>query len=150
MSGKIIQLQEYVCFRGLTEDRLSTVSQLANVVSYPPGQVLFQEGKSGDSVYFITKGKVDIFYSIGEEGPAKVDQVFAEELIGCSALIPPFTYIATTKSQTDIEVLKIDANALRSLMKENCPLGFTIQQNIMQMLMNRITNFRLGLWTTYS
>ena len=145
MPVKITQLQEYSCFRELTEDQLAAIGQLANVVVYSSGHTLFEDGKSGDFIYLLTNGEVEVLYSIGEGGPIQVDRIYAKELIGCSVLIPPYTYTATTRSLTKIEVLQIDAEALRKLMKEHCQLGFAIQKQIMQMLMDRIISLRLGV-----
>jgi CRP/FNR family cyclic AMP-dependent transcriptional regulator len=144
MPVKISQLQEYTCFQSISEDQLESIRHIADIVLYPPGHTLFEEGEYGGSIYFLIRGEVDLFFNIGEGGPFQVDQIYPEELVGCATLIPPYRYTSTAQSQTEIEVLKIDAEALRTLMKENCLLGFTVQQNMIQMLMDRITNFRLG------
>jgi len=73
----------------------------------------------------------------------RVDIVSGEEVVGCAALVPPYVNTATVRSLSEIEVLALDANDLRKLMKEDCSLGFSIQQQIMRMLLDRITNFRL-------
>ena len=143
MPAQIIQLQEHACFRDLTEDQLVSINPLTSVETFSPGYILFKEGKPGDYLYLLTKGEIEVFYNIGEGGPALVDQIDTEEFFGCSVLIPPFTYTATTRSLTEIEVMKIDAKVLRNLMKENCQLGFAIQQQIIQMLLDRIVWFRL-------
>lgn len=145
MPVQITQLQEHACFRDLTEDQLLSINQLSNIESFSPGHNLFEEGKPGDYLYLLTQGEIDVFYNIGEGGPVQVDQVYAEDFLGCSVLMPPYTYTASTRSLTEIEVLKIDAKALRNLMKDNCQLGFAIQQHIMQMLMDRIIWFRLSV-----
>jgi len=69
---------------------------------------------------------------------------FKIEEIGCSALVSPYKYTSTTRSLTKIDVLAIEAIALRELMHEDCPLGFSVQQHIIRFLMDQIINFRLG------
>jgi CRP-like cAMP-binding protein len=145
---QIEKLKQHTCFRDLPDDHLILIYNLCSVETYPPGQILFDEGMPGDYLYLITEGEIEVFYNIGEGGPIQVDQVLAEEFVGCSALVPPYTYTATTQSQTGVEVLKINAKALRKLIKENWQLGFAIQQQIMRMLMDRIIWFRLGVKQT--
>jgi CRP-like cAMP-binding protein len=117
---------------------------LAKVASFPPGRKLFGEGTPGDYLYFLTSGSVDLFYHLGEGGPVKVDRVTAEEFVDCSVLIPPYKYTATAQSVTEITLLEIDARVLRHLMKEDCQLGFAIQQHILQILMDQVIWFRLS------
>jgi CRP-like cAMP-binding protein len=144
MGIQIEKLRQHACFRDLPEDQLNGFTKLCSIEMVPPGQILFKEGMPGDYLYLLIQGEIEVFYNIGEGGPVQVDLMCAEEFTGCSALVPPYTYTATTQSHTELEVLKMDAKALRKLMKENCHLGFSIQQHIMRMLMDRIIWFRLG------
>ncbi|MBN1453963.1 MAG: cyclic nucleotide-binding domain-containing protein [Anaerolineales bacterium] len=137
-------LQEFSCFRGISEDQLKVIAQFTNAVCYPPGHVLFEEGKPGEHVFFLVKGDVEVLYSIGEAGQAHVDRVSGEEIVGCAALVEPYTYTATERSLTEIEVLEIDAIALRQLMEKDCHLGLSLQQHIIRVLMERILDLRLA------
>jgi CRP-like cAMP-binding protein len=89
--------------------------------------------------------EVEVLYNIGEEGPSQVDRVQSGEIIGCSALVNPYTYTSTTRSLTEIESIVIDAEALRKLMIEDCLLGFSIQKHLIRMLLDRIIDLRLGV-----
>ncbi len=137
-------LQEVSCFRNLSEKQLNLIAQITDAVCYPPGQVLFAEGQPGERFFFLVKGDIDILHNIGREGEVLVDTVSGEEVIGCSALIEPYTYTATERSLTEVEVLEVDAIALRQLMEEDCRLGFLIQQHIMRVLMKRLLELRLA------
>jgi len=137
-------LQEVSCFRNLSEKQLNLIAQITDAVCYPPGQVLFAEGQPGERFFFLVKGDIDILHNIGREGEVLVDTVSGEEVIGCSALIEPYTYTATERSLTEVEVLEVDAIALRQLMEEDRRLGFLIQQHIMRVLMKRLLELRLA------
>jgi CRP-like cAMP-binding protein len=63
--------------------------------------------------------------------------------MGCSVLVSPFTYTATTRCLSEVEVLELDAVAFRKLMREDCSLGFAIQQYILRILIDRIVGYRL-------
>ena len=136
-------LQKYPCFSDLTDDQRDAVAQLASAICFPCGYVLFEEGRPGDNLYLLSSGKVEVLYSISEEGSTRVDLISGEEVMGCSVLVPPFTYTATTRCLSEVEVLELDAEALRKLMREDCPLGFSIQQYILRTLIDRIVGYRL-------
>lgn len=136
-------LQKFSCFRDLSEEQRKAVAKWATAICFPPGYVLFEEGGPGDHLYLLSKGEVEIFYHIGEANLVKVDLLSGDEVIGCSALVPPFTYTDTASCRTEVEVLDLDAERIRSLMKENCAVGFAIQQQIIRTLLDRITDLRL-------
>jgi CRP/FNR family cyclic AMP-dependent transcriptional regulator len=137
-------LQDFSCFRDLSEKQLKAIAQITDAVCYPPGQVLFEEGKPGERLFFLVKGDVEVLYNIGEAGQVRVDTVSGEEVVGCSALVEPYAYTATERSLTEVEVLEVDATSLRELTQKDCQLGFSLQQHIICVLMERILDLRLG------
>jgi CRP/FNR family cyclic AMP-dependent transcriptional regulator len=138
-------LRNFSCFRDLSEEQLKAIAQITDAVCYPPGRILFEEGKPGEHLFFLVKGDVEVFYKIGEAGQVHVDTISGEEAVGCSALVDPYTYTATERSLTEVEVLETDAVSLRELMQKDCRLGLSLQQQIIKVLMRRILNLRLEL-----
>lgn len=138
-------LRDFSCFRTLSEGKLEAIAQFANAICYPPGYTLFAEGEPGKCLYFLVKGDVEVLYNIGEDGQVQVDKISGHEIAGCSALIEPYTYTATERSLTDIEVLEIDASRLRELMQQDYELAVRLQQSVIDVLMERILDLRLKL-----
>ncbi len=137
-------LQDFSCFRDLSDEQLEVIAQFTDAVCYPSGYTLFEEGKTGEHLYFLVKGDVEVLYDIGEAGQVQVDTLSGEEVIGCAALIAPYAYNATERSLTEVEVLEVDVDALRQLMEKDCHLGFSLQQHIIRVLMERILDLRLA------
>lgn len=136
-------LRDFSCFRNLSDDQVNSLAEITNAVCYPPGYVLFEEGKPGERLFFLVKGDVEVLYNIGEAGQVRVDKVSGKEVVGCSALVDPYTYTATERSLTEVEVLEINVGALRELMENDCRLGLSIQQHIISVLMERVLDLRL-------
>jgi CRP/FNR family cyclic AMP-dependent transcriptional regulator len=139
------RLQRFSCFSELTKEQREEIAQIVTEERFYSGHILFEEGKPGNHIFLIGDGYVEVLYNIGEEGPSQVDRVSTGGIVGCSALIDPYTYTSTTRCLTEIEALIIDAQALQSIMKKDCPLGFSIQKNLIQMLLDRIVDLRLGI-----
>ncbi|MBE9478559.1 MAG: cyclic nucleotide-binding domain-containing protein [Chloroflexi bacterium] len=138
------RLTRYACFRALTEDQRQAVAQLVREECFYPGHTLFQEGKPGTQLYMLAAGEVEVLYKIGEGDPTRVDTVGEGEILGCSSLIDPYTYSSTARCLSEIETLVLDAETLRKLMEEDCQIGYSIQKHIIQMLLDRIIDLRLG------
>ena len=47
-------------FRGLNDEQLEIVAEHVEGHVFDPGEVVFEEGDSGDSVYFIIDGELDV------------------------------------------------------------------------------------------
>lgn len=137
-------LREFKCFKDLSDEYLARIAPLTDAVCYLPNQVLMEEGQPGDRILYLLEGDVEVFYALGEAGKVLVDTVSGEEVVGCSALVPPYTYTATERSLTEVVVLEIDAIGLRALMEEDCQLGYLLQKHIIEVLMGRILNLRLA------
>jgi len=137
-------LQKFHCFEDLSDEQREAVAKLAEAECLYPEYTLFEENEPAENLFLLAQGEVEVLYTVSEGGPARVDQMGAGDIVGCSALVPPFKYTSTTRSLTEIEVLMIDAQDLRDLMHEDCPLGFSIQQHIIRLLMDQIIDFRLG------
>jgi CRP-like cAMP-binding protein len=138
-------LKRYACFRTLTEDQRRAVAHLAKEVCYEAERVLFREGQRGTQLYMLSAGEVEVLYNIGEEGPVCVDTVGGGEILGCSTLVKPYTYTSTVRCLNEIEALVIDSAALRELMEENPSIGYEIQRQIIQLLLDRVIDLRLGM-----
>jgi len=144
MSVDATYLRKFRCFEDLSDEQREAVAELAEAECFYPEHTLFEENAPGEYLYLLLDGEVEVLYTIGEGGPARVDKMGAGELVGCSTLAPPYKHTSTTRSLTKIDVLAVDAKALRELMHDDCPLGFSIQQHIMRLLMDQVINFRLG------
>ena len=144
MSVDISYLRNYFCFQDLIEAQLDEVAQLCEAECFYSGHTLFEDGKPGTHLYLLAKGEVEVLFAIGEEGLVLVDCLDAGKVIGCDVLVPPFTYRSTARSLDEIEVLIIDSAKFRALMQEDCKLGLSVQQHIIQILLDQIVDLQLG------
>jgi len=135
-------LKRFSCFRDLSDAQVKAIAQISNSVCYMPGHVLFEEGDDGDLLYLLIKGNVEVFYKSDETGLIRVDTISCEEVVGCSAMVPPYSYSATEKCLNEVEVLEIKTKELRDLIEEDPRIGLTLQQYIIETLNNRIIELR--------
>ena len=144
MKTKFKLCHEYPIFSELSAEQLSAVSELCCEECFYPGYTLFEEGHPATKMYVLVEGEIEIFYAISEAGLVRVDQIGCEEICGCSALIPPYTHTSTAIAKTRIEVLEIDGPALHELFASDPRLAVSVQEQVIQCLMARIVDLRLG------
>ena len=136
--------QEYPLFSELSEEQVSAMREFCQEECFYHGYTLFEDGEPATEMYVLVDGEVEVLFTSGEAGMVKVDQVKPGEILGYSALVPPYLHMATARAKTPIKVLEINTVALRELFKDDPLLAISIQQQVIQCLLARIVDLRLG------
>lgn len=144
MTTEVTFLKQYPLFSDLNEAQLRAVAQLCESECFYPNHTLFEEEQPGTRIFLLIEGEVEMLLTIGEAGPTRVGLSKAGEIIGCPTLIPPYTHTATARSLTPIEVLAIDVGGLRELFKQDCGLAVSVQQHLIQTLLDCLMDLRLA------
>jgi CRP/FNR family cyclic AMP-dependent transcriptional regulator len=119
MIEDITFLHQYSLFAGLRDDQLRLVASIVEPTCFYAGHTLFEEGQPADKLYGLVESEVEVLYAISEEGPARVDVMTAGNLVGCSALVPPYCYTSTARTLTEAEVLAVDIAGLHMLSEQH-------------------------------
>lgn len=135
-------IRKFSCFRDMTDEQVQLIAKISNSVCYPSNYVLFKEGEDGKILYLLIEGDVEIFYTTDKDDLLKVDTVSSEEIVGCSAMVPPFVYTATVQTLNNVEVLEIGTQELRQLIDQDPQLGLKFQEYLIQILSDRILDLR--------
>jgi NADH dehydrogenase len=88
----------------------------ARQAHYEPGELVFQEGDSGDCLYMILAGKVEVIKLLGSE-PQSIGTLGPGEYFGEMALLGRQPRSASTKALTELDLLVLprsDFSALTS------------------------------------
>jgi CRP-like cAMP-binding protein len=137
-------LHEYPLFSGLNEEQMQAVMQVCREECFVPDAILFEEGQSAKEFFVLVEGEVEESFTVDEAKLSLLHPVRAGEIVGCPALVPPYTQYCTARSLTQIEVLAIDAVGLRELFVQDCQIARAIQHNVIEALLERIGKLRLN------
>ena len=144
MTIKFDLCHEYPLFSELNAEQMSAVRELCREECFYPGYTLFEEGEPATKMYVLVDGEIEVFFAIGEAELVMVDRLGPGDILGCSALVPPYVYTATARPKIRIEVLELDVAALREVFEDDPRLAVSIQQQVIQCLLSRIVDLRLG------
>ena len=137
-------LHEYTLFSGLSEEQMLAVMQVCREECFVSDAILFEEGQSAKEIFVLVEGKVEETFTVDEAKLSLLRPVEVGEIIGCPALVPPYIQNCTARSLSEIEVLAIDAVGLRELFERDCQIARTIQQYVIQALLERIGKMRVA------
>ncbi len=137
MIAKLAVVSSSPLFDMLSNKELEEVASVSKPLHFDAGQVVFEEGELGDSLYVIVNGDVEVVQRIGTRA-----QVIAElsppEFFGEMSLIDKEYRSATVRAKSEAELLKISSEDLTSFRQQN-PAGFTmIVLNIARVLSARL------------
>lgn len=102
-ADKVAFLRKTELFKELSEDTLEVIADMADEVHFSDGETIFEEGESGDAVYFIVGGQVRVHKS-GIEIAVRN----AGECVGEMAVMDEGARSASVSSAGDSTILKLE------------------------------------------
>ena len=100
-------------FSHLNAVEIAAIVDMLHLFTAMPGQIIFEAGDPGDSMYFIVSGEVEI--TIGNESKLEQDGDFFGEI----ALLYHDNRSATVVAKTFVELLRLDARDIDTLLESN-------------------------------
>lgn len=137
-------LHEYPLFSELDAEQMQAILKICREECFVPGATLFAEGQPASELFVLVEGEVEESFKAGEALLSPLHPTGPGEIIGCPALVPPYTHRCTARSVAETEVLAINATELRKLFAQDCRLAVSIQQHIIESLLQRIGKLRLA------
>jgi CRP-like cAMP-binding protein len=143
---KLVALRQARLFDMLSPSELDAVAELSKPCRFGAGEVIFQEGEAGDSLFVISSGEVDVL-RLDENGKEKLlATLSAPEIFGEMSLIDKEARSATVRARGECTALRLTAENFNSFRK-NSRDGFTfVIMNIARLLSGRLreTNAKLA------
>jgi len=144
-------LRRYPFFGYLNDLQLKAVSMIAEEEDVESGTIVVREGDSAADLYFLTKGGLDLFYTVSEEfKPETAREFFIEEInpgeiLGISTLIEPRVFTASARASADSHLIRIDGKSLQALFDEDKDLAFIFMRQVAKTAMERLHATRVQL-----
>jgi len=113
--------------------------------------VILETGQPANALYFLISGNVLYYYIVTTDNNPNyrkeyfIDDISPGEIFGISALIEPYQYTATIRVDKSCRVIRIDANALRDLCREDDALCKGFLTAVAKASMERLENTRVRL-----
>lgn len=117
LKDEVDLLRRIPLFADIDPAKLKLLAFTSERLSYQPGQILFEQGDSGDAAYVVMSGEADILVDNGDER-IKVASVHANDFIGEIAILCDIPRTATVQASTKLETLKISKDRFLGLLTE--------------------------------
>jgi CRP-like cAMP-binding protein len=144
-------LRRYPFFGHLTQTQLEALAMIAEEVKLKDDQVVFEEGKPAQALYFLLEGGIDLYYTVKEDARKSeckeilVCQINVGEPFGISTLIEPNTLTSSVRSNGASRALKFDGKTLKTAMKADPSLELALTREMAKAAIQRLDATRVLL-----
>jgi small-conductance mechanosensitive channel/CRP-like cAMP-binding protein len=126
---------------GVTPEVLERLAQGTVSALYAPGEVIIREGESGNELFIIERGNVQVVAQRQEGLRATIATLHAGHFFGEAALLREEKRSASVSALTECELLVISSNAFRAAAE----LDASIAERLTQKLASRLSELRLAV-----
>ena len=126
-------LKQLDVFSTLSDEQLMMIINGADRVVFRPGQVMIEDGQSGDAAYFIVVGLVE---RLAQPEIGRSREHFGHGiLVGEMAMLVDHVHASTVRAKSEVKALKISREMLYEIMGDNP----TVADNFIQTIKSRLS-----------
>ncbi len=129
-------IQSTVLFKNLDKKTIEKIENFSIAQKVSKGNILFYEGEESKYLYLLTKGVIKLYKTSSTHKEIVLKYFHENELIAEVANFEGIEYPATAKAYSDVEVLKIDFERLKEIIKTNPELSFNILTSLIKKIKN--------------
>jgi len=136
--NKTEELQRSRLFEGLIPEEIDMLAELTQKKTYQPGEVVFEQGDIGDSLFLLVEGQVDVVQKRQDDSEHVIALLEAPAFFGEMSLIDKEYRSATIRAKTEAVLLSLTNENLHSFARAY-KNGFTLVViNIARVLSSRL------------
>jgi CRP-like cAMP-binding protein len=131
------QLLAQDVFSYLRPEQINVINNVAEIVDYRAGQVVYPQGEKARHVYVVLDGQVALRLPGNKGISILIESLGPGAIFGVSASFEPGAYMLTASCLTDSRILKMETAVLRRLTDEDCRMGYALQKRISELYFKR-------------
>lgn len=112
-------------FRGMDEEQSRRLASVCSITTFAAGQMLFRADTSGDELYVILAGEVEV-----RSGDCQVGRVGPGECLGELSLLTTAPHHATAVATTDTDAVVLSRDEVARLVRLRPDLGVLMYRNL--------------------
>ena len=135
---------------GLSPHAATRLVECASTHAYAPGDVVMREGDETHPFGIVSAGRVALRLLVPERGSVTILTVEPGDVVGWSALVPPYRATSTAVAVEATRVLQFDVPVLRRALREDPALAATVYPRVLEAVARRLGATRHQLLDLYA
>ncbi len=119
----ISELRSVELFRPLSFDQIAELSQSSSKLLYSKGEILVQQGDSGDSLFIITDGVVDVSVSDSIGNRTHLADLHSGDYFGEMSLLTGEPRSASVIALAETEVIVVEKSGMAELLEQEASIA---------------------------
>ncbi|HVB78832.1 MAG TPA: mechanosensitive ion channel family protein [Candidatus Binataceae bacterium] len=115
----VTELRGVDFLRELSDDEMRILASAVRVRQFGAGEALVREGDSGEALFIIRRGVVDVTANGADGQPVHLNELTRPAFFGEMALMTGESRNATIRARTDVEVLEMSRGGFTELFKSH-------------------------------
>lgn len=128
------QLAQFDLFKGLPESSLENLAKKLKSIRLEAGDVLFEKGDPGDSVFIVKSGNLKVISKDNEGTEVVLNQVGAGAVIGEMSLLDSGPRSAGVVALTEATLLALSSDDFMGVLNSQPQMGLEISRSLIQRL----------------
>ena len=121
-------------FTGLDDSQLDALSAFTFNKSFKPGELVVEEGHTGNGLYVVVSGNVEVIKGLESDRPQVLNNLGAGDVFGEMALLGEWPRTATVRAVDDVECLGIDRWVFLAQLERQPQVGIKMLHILAQKL----------------
>ena len=127
-------LRQVWLFAGFDESQLENLLSFTFEKTYSPGDMIMEEGETGNGMYVIISGNVEVLKALGTEQQRVVATRGSGDVFGEMALLGEWPRTASVRALDEVECLGMDRWVFLSQLEQDPQVGIRMLQILAQRL----------------
>jgi CRP-like cAMP-binding protein len=138
-------LRRYPFFGSFNASELANLARIAEELQFEDRQLVFEQGKKADALYFLLSGGIDLSYMITEKKEVQVSDIDVGEPFGISTIIEPYILTSSARSSGKSQVLRFRKDDLQRLMADDPRTELLFLRQVAKVAIQRLHAIRRQL-----
>lgn len=134
----------------LDQSARAELARIGRLVRVPAGSILMREGEVNDVMAIVLEGRVSLRMRVPERGQVSIVTIEVGDVVGWSAMVPPYRATSTAVALVDTELAQFDGPQLREAIATNTDLAGQLYPVLLQTVARRLEGTRLQLLDLFS
>jgi len=131
-------LDEHHAIVSFNNDEIEMLGQIAEIVDLEQGEVLYQEQDTGDSIYLVVSGAVNLYTCLSENLEQTIMTVRSGGFVGAMAMLEDDVRGVNAKVTEETKAYKFDRSTLNQYMDKGHSLGIKLLRLLNDILSKRL------------
>ncbi len=139
------QLRQVRFLRDIDDEYLEQIAEVAKLVEFPAGRVIFREGERIAHFFLIVSGQVSLEICAPGVGCKRIHTVTDGDLLGISPVLEQTPLSATARTLSSTMAVQLNAGQILTLCEHNPRFGYEFMRRAALALSMRLSGTRLQL-----